>query len=98
MADKSEASQGRFPLPRPTRMDEIEEGDLDFEAESIVWADLTPEQRGRRYEDLWAGYLLLGGVLSSHDVAPASLQEGQDLDSGADSPRGRPRLVKRFGI
>jgi|GEM_PF-2005304 len=86
------------PLPRPTRMDELEEGDLDFEAEAIVWADLTPEQRRRRYEDMWASYLCLGGVLSSRDVAPSSLQEGQALDPGADSPRSRPRLVRRFGV
>jgi len=79
-------------------MDELEEGDLDFEAEAIVWADLTPEQRRRRYADMWAGYLLLGGVLSSRDVPSGLQQEGEVPDAEPDSPRGRVRLVRRYGI
>jgi len=98
MIDPADTDAGHRPLPRPTRMDDLEEAELDFEAEAEVWGDATPDQLRQRYIGEWANYLFMGGVLSSRDAAPASLQEGQALDPGADSPRGRPRLVRRFGI
>ena len=51
MTDLTENDAGHRPLPRPTRMDELEEDDLDAEAEAIVWGDATLEESIDLYTD-----------------------------------------------